>query len=31
MEVKCSDIPSDDGDRDPQNVFCQTASEALQL
>ena len=31
MEVKCSDILSDDGDRDPQNVFCQTASEALQL
>lgn len=29
MEVKSSDIPSDDGDRDPQNVFCQTASEAL--
>ena len=29
MEVKYSDIPSDDGDRDPQNVFCQTASEAL--
>ena len=29
MEVKSSDIPSDDGDRDPQNVFRQTASEAL--